>query len=284
MTICTGAPAELHALQYVEGTLSEFEVERFEEHYFDCPVCLQHLQAIQSVAQELANQPIVPIQAPPTTPLAWPVRVWTMGAVAALLLIGVVTFKRLESRPAQPTVAQSQPKSIPKAESVTQPTPASAQTVRVSQLADLTLPSYFASNLRGDSPDIHFETGMKEYASGNCRSAITALTQVPPDSWEARTAQLYAGACQMRLGNFAPASTLLRKVADAGESPQQEAALYVLAQIALANNDSTTAHMYLLRTISQRGDFEKRARAQEQQMAKLIGQNRPTNTKNPATN
>jgi anti-sigma factor RsiW len=39
MRACTGAPAELHALQYVEGTLPEFEVERFEEHYFDCPVC-----------------------------------------------------------------------------------------------------------------------------------------------------------------------------------------------------------------------------------------------------
>lgn len=283
MTICRGAPAELHALQYVEGTLSEFEVERFEEHFFDCPACLQHLQAIQAVAQELAHRPIVPIQAPPRTPLAWPVRVWTVGAIAALLLIGVYTFKSLESRPAQPAVAQSQPKSLPQAESTAQTAAASAQPVRVSQLADLTLPAYFAPNLRGESLDARFEAGMKEYANGNCRGAIAVLAQLPVKSGEARAGQFYDGACQMRLGDFSLASELLHKVADAGDSPQQEAALYLLAQIALAGNDTAAAHAYLLRTISLRGDYEGRARKQEQGIAKLIGQNQSAEAKNPAT-
>jgi hypothetical protein len=277
MTICTGAPAELHALQYVEGTLSEFEVERFEEHYFDCPVCLQHVQAIQAVAQEIASQPIVPIHASPRLPLAWPARVWAMGAIAALLLISVFTFKSLESRPEQPTVAQSQPKSSPQAE------PASAQPIHVSQLADLTLPTYFKPNLRGESLDARFEAGMVEYAKGNCRGAIADLSLIPAESAEARAGQFYSGACQMHLGNLAAASALLHKVADAGDSAQQEAALYVLAQIALANNDVASAHAYLLHTVSLRGDFESRAREQEQQMAKLINQNQPADAKAPAT-
>jgi len=44
-----------------------------------------------------------------------------------------------------------------------------------------------------------------------------------------------------------------------GDSPQQEAALYYLAQIALVHNDPTTARHYLARTIALRGDFERRA-------------------------
>jgi predicted Zn-dependent protease len=148
-------------------------------------------------------------------------------------------------------------------------------------LADLTLPAFLAPNLRGESLDARFEAGMKEYANGNCRSAITALAQFPAESVEARAAQFYSGACQMRLGDFASASGLLRKVADGGDSPQQEAALYYLAQIALAGNDPATAHAYLLRTISLRGDLEGRAREQDRQIAKLIGQERQTKGENP---
>ncbi|HEY1254376.1 MAG TPA: zf-HC2 domain-containing protein, partial [Terracidiphilus sp.] len=186
MIVCGGTPAELHALQYVEGTLSEFEAARFEEHFFGCPVCLRHLQAIQAVAQELARQPIAPIQAPPRTPLAWPVRVWAMGAIAALLLIGVSTYMSLESKPAHLTVAQSQPKPIPQAESAH----AFTQPVHLSQLADLTLPSYVAPNLRGESLNGRFETGMRAYANGNCRAAIEDLSRIPAESAEARAAQL----------------------------------------------------------------------------------------------
>jgi len=45
-------------------------------------------------------------------------------------------------------------------------------------LADLMLPAYSAPNLRSESLDARFEAGMKEYASGNCRGAITALEEI----------------------------------------------------------------------------------------------------------
>jgi hypothetical protein len=153
--------------------------------------------------------------------------------------------------------------------------------VHFSQLADLALPPYLASNLRGESKDARFEAGMKEYANGNCRGALVALSQVPAESTEARAAKFYSGACQMRLGDFASATGVLRKIADAGDSPQQEAALYGLAQIALAGNYPATAHAYLLRTISLRGDLEQRAREQDRQIAKLIGQERQAKGENP---
>jgi hypothetical protein len=268
-------------LQYVEGTLPEFEVERFEEHYFDCPICLTHLQAIQAVGRELARQPVAPVQAErPKIWLAWPAWSWAAGAAAALLLLSVFTYRSIESRPAQPTVSQSRPKSLPQAESAAQPAYPSPAPVHLSQLADLTLPAFVAPNLRGDGLDTQFEAGMKEYANGNCRGAFAALSQVPAVSAEARAAEFYSGACQMRLGDFASASGLLSKVANDGDSPQQEAALYGLAQIALAGNDPATAHAYLLRTISLRGDLERRAREQDQRIAELTGRDQPAKRKN----
>lgn len=58
------------------------------------------------------------------------------------------------------------------------------------------------------------------------------------------------------------ATGTLHAVAGAGDSPQQEAALYYLAQLALAREDGPAARKYLKQTIALRGDFEKRARAE----------------------
>jgi hypothetical protein len=276
MTICNGAPAEHFALGYVEGTLPEVEAERFEEHYFDCPVCLKHLQTIQTMAQSLAQQSVATIEQPRLKmPIAWPVWAWSGGAVAALLLVSIFTYKSLEPKLAQPTVAQSELKSLPQAATSSQPVRASAAAVHLSQLADLTLPVYVVPNLRGDGSDANFETGMREYAAGNCQDAIVTLRQVAEQSAEAHAAEFYSGACQMRLGDFPAATRGLRKIADSGDSPQQEAALYILAQIALAGNDPVAAHMYLERTIALRGDLEQRARQQDRQVAELIAMSNP---------
>jgi hypothetical protein len=282
MMICTGSLADLKALPYVEGTLPASEVEQFEEHFFDCPACLVRLQAIQAVGRELARNPVASRREPePRIRLGWPTWLWTAGAIAAVLLVCVFTYESLEARLAKPTVAQGPPKSIPQMQTAAQPAQPTATPVRISQLADMTLPVYSLPNLRGESLDAHFEAGMKEYAAGNCRGAIKALAMVPGESSEGRVAEFYSGACQRRMGNLASASQLLRKVADAGDSPQQEAALYSLAQIALTDNDPVTAHRYLLRTISLRGDLEQRARGQERRLTELIAQDKEAKGKNP---
>ncbi|MGD0941737.1 MAG: tetratricopeptide repeat protein [Terracidiphilus sp.] len=287
MTNCIGTFAERYAVPYIEGTLPEFEVERFEEHYFDCPVCLAHLQAIQAVSQELARQPVtVPAQPHRKMPLTWTRAMWTAGAAAALLLVSFLSYKGLESKPGRSTDLQSQQKSLPQEAPHAQQSATPVVPLRVSQLADFASPAFVASSLRGENPDAGFEAGMKEYSAGDYRRALTILSKVPAESAEARAARFYSGVCQMRLGNYASASELLRNVADAGDSPQQEAALYELAQIALAENDPVAAHAYLNRTISLRGDFEQRAREQGRRIAKLTeqdSQERPLQRPKPET-
>jgi TolA-binding protein len=166
-----------------------------------------------------------------------------------MLLITVVGYHTLAHRPG---VAVSPGSGAPgKSEN-----PASAA---VSQLADLTLPAFAGSSLRGAGEDKSYTAGMKAYASGDCATAVVQLARVPAQNADAPSAQFYSGVCQMKLNQLDTAATTLGRVASRGDSPQQEAALYYLAQIALLRDDAAAARQKLDRVISLHGDFEQRA-------------------------
>ena len=112
---------------------------------------------------------------------------------------------------------------------------------------------------------------MKAYTAGDCRSALYILSRVPASSSNALAAQFYSGVCQMHLDNLPAATVTLRHVAAAGDSPQQEAAFYYLAQIALARNDAPSARQNLDRTLALHGEFEQRARRQSAALAAAAG-------------
>jgi uncharacterized protein HemY len=103
---------------------------------------------------------------------------------------------------------------------------------------------------------------MKAYARKDCPSAVRDLAQVPANDEDSLAARFFNGVCQMRDGDLGAASRSLESVANAGDSPQQEAALYYLAQVALERNDADAARRYLAHTVSLHGDFESRARAE----------------------
>jgi anti-sigma factor RsiW len=258
MTNCRGTPAEHFAEAYITGTLPEAEASEFEEHYFDCPECLAQVEAIQTAAQTLARLPRKPMR----KPIPWPVRLAGLGAIAAALMVGYFALR--PSRPVQPGTAK-----VPAVPLLANPqtTPQKAaqrqlQSTEVAQLADLTLPPFRAPNLRGGSGDPHFEAGMRAYASGDCARGIKSLSLVPADDADAVAAHFYRGVCQVHLGDLEGGSASLRAVANHGDSPQQEAAFYYLAQVELAGNDGVAARRTLMRTIALRGDFERRAQLQ----------------------
>jgi tetratricopeptide (TPR) repeat protein len=275
MTNCTGAPAEQWLESYLQGTLPEAEAAKFEEHYFDCPVCLAQVEALQAVAHQLAGQP----RKTSKTVISWPIRAGALGAIAALLVLGFLGFQAWHKAP-PPTVATGPVVVAPPSSPSLHPAPPTLASTAASKLADLALPAFTAPNLRGESQNASFEAGMKDYAGGNCRGAIASLEQVPAENAAARAAEFYSGACQMHIGNLTGAATLLRKVAEVGDSPQQEAALYELAQIALADNDLATAHRYLLHATLLRGDLERKAREQDRRVTVLIGQDSQAPGKN----
>jgi anti-sigma factor RsiW len=258
MTKCTKKPADEFLESYLLGTLPEDEAQTFEEHYFDCPDCLSQVEALQAASRQLHLAPRRGLR--PT--LAWPYRVAALGAIAALLLIAFVVLHG--KRPPQPTMAHS-PVTAPPAEPAPSK-PAGPASLSVAQLADLALPPFRGANLRGESEDSHFTAGMKNYAERDCAHAVTALSQVPVEDQDSVAARFFSGVCRMHQGDLSGASKSLRAVAEAGDSPQQEAALYYLAQTSLASNDAAAARRYLGRTVALRGDFERRARAQLAQL------------------
>jgi len=257
MTNCTGSPAEQWLEAYLQGTMPEAEAVRFEEHYFDCPVCLAQVEALQAAMRALGAQPLKARK----PPIAWPVRAAALSAIAALLVMGFFATRAI-LHPGQSTVATGPAVSSPQPHPALQAPAPSLTSSALSNLADLALPAFQMHNLRESSGDPHFDAGMKAYRANDCTAAVKTLTRVPEQDADALNAQFYAGVCQMHMDQFAAASKALRAIAVNTDCPQQEAAIYYLAQIALARNDGAAAHRYLARTTALHGDFERRARAE----------------------
>ena len=263
MSNCIGAPADKWLERYVEGTLPEEESQQFELHYFDCPVCLGQLQALQAVREQLRLHP-APISKRPKI-LSWPALSWGLIGVAAALLVAAFNSQILgyiEGKHAQN--AGITIKSAPPAK----PAEPGNTGIQLAQLADLRPPSYHAPTLRGESRQGAFEDGMIQYAAGNCKGAIARLGDVAQGSPDVPSALFYVGVCRMQMGDLASAAATLRRVAAAGDSPVQESALYYLAQIALARNDLATAQTTLNQVIALHGDFEDKAKAQLNKLPK----------------
>ena len=248
MTDCIEAPAREWLERYVEGTLPEGESQSFEEHYFDCPACLSELQAIQAAQIQLKEHPVT--ARPRTRILHWPFML-SAGALAAALIVGLLTFNimRRSSAPGPSSAAVQPP----------QPARSSQQ---IAQLADLRLPPYRETILRGTAEDSVFARGMRQYASGACALSIRTLAHVKARSAYSRAAQFYSGVCAMKIGDYPAAENLLHSVASGADSPQQEWAWYYLAQIALVRSDVTGARQNLDQVIALHGDLESQAQKQ----------------------
>ena len=295
MSPCNGLPAEKNALAYIEGSLSEAESIRFEEHYFQCPVCLAQVQALDAACEELEQHPV---QTPAATTkrafrlnsriqsLLSPQYAWGLLALSLILLVSIIVTIRsgyfnLPSQnatsvtPKAPTVQNGQAGKAEKLQATVSP-----GRIHSEQLADLILPGFTESTLRGKSLDINFADGMTAYSAGDCRKALVSLAKVPATQKQSPAAHLYSGACQMKLGNYAAANKELRVVVGAGDTPQLESALYELAQTLLAQDDPSAAHQFLRKTIALHGDLEAKAREEDGKVVELLNQNHnqdPTN-------
>ena len=268
-----------------EGKPVSPEVER---HAIACSSCAAELEDFRQFVAQLAATPRTP--AAPRAPVypppvararidRWRSRPIWYGVAAAVLLAavgGVCWQATLHVSPAQDPEAGIDEGNAPKSPTSSTNAPAQPAVTAgesapdkvpsltdsdLSKLADMTLPPFSTKTLRGQE-EPHFEAGMKAYASLDCRTAAIALTEVPAQDERAVAARLYTGVCQMHDGDLASAAQSLRGVANAGDSPQQEAALYYLAQIDLLGNNVTGARDYLAQAIKLHGEFEARARSE----------------------
>jgi anti-sigma factor RsiW len=262
IAVCNGERAEEVAEAYLLGTLSMFEMERFEEHYFECPACFAHLQALQSVQQELISRPS-PVA---VSPMRLRRRLLALGAIAAAVAAGFISFHRMRENLAHPS-----PTAVAQQAAPAMTAPAAANTkenppVNVASLADLSLPPYIAGSVRSGEVEGPFQAGMRSYTAGNCAKALPQLKSVPAKDENAVAAQLYAGACELSAHETGAAVSDFKQVIVAGDTPQFEAAYYYLAQSMLLEGKTQAARECLAKTIALQGDFEQRARIQLAQL------------------
>ncbi len=257
MSVCTGSPAEENMERYLKGTLPELQARSFEEHFFECPTCLAHLEALEAVTVKLATAPAAkPRQLRPKTPVLWPY--YIAEAIAAMVVLGLLAMgglrlMRRESGAAAAT-RHRELASILK--------PPTATTSALALLADTSLPPFEMSHLRGAGGNPAFAAGMQAYARHDCPGALPLLSQVARDDADYLSARLYTGLCQGQLKQWVSATDTLKGVAYKGDSPQQEAAFYYLAQAEMSRDNAANAEQDLVRTIVLHGDFEHRATAE----------------------
>jgi hypothetical protein len=77
--------------RYVRNTLRGAERQSFEEHFLDCPQCLEQLEIASSLRQAIRESAVEAVAAPPVARRRWYVLGWLQAAAAACLVITMAT-------------------------------------------------------------------------------------------------------------------------------------------------------------------------------------------------
>jgi len=78
--------------RYVRNTLRGAERQSFEEHFLDCPQCLEQLEIASSLRQAVRESAVEAVTAPAVTrPGPWYVLGWVQAAAAACLVVAMAT-------------------------------------------------------------------------------------------------------------------------------------------------------------------------------------------------
>ena len=228
------------AERYVLGQLGDREQAAFEDHYFDCAACLEHVRALQDVREEL-SAPTAAVR-----PRRWPRTVAAIAAAAALVL-AVRVGQQMWTEPVLP------PSSAPRPDIVLPAPP--AQTT-------IALPPYTPPRLRGVPSEAQrlFEAAMVSYRAGNCAAATPGLQRALEADGSVIRARFYLAACDLHENRVTEGVTNLRSVIDAGESPYLEDAHFLLAQARMQQGDLAAAREELRQVIALKGDRLEEAR------------------------
>lgn len=282
MSDCTGTQAQEFGLAYVDGTLDEAQANHFEQHYFEWQLCHEQVRSLIALRDELhersAQSPAHEAKRKSIFRLSQ--YAWLVAGACLLIVAGVFLYHGHQLNNESSDLAVNGAAPAPGHTSTAQTGPANATApakveqksstvVDVTQLADLVMPVYSPHTLRGENVDAKMTSGMAAYQRGDYGTAAAELGQVRAGSEDSRAAHFYRGVSQLHIGELDAAHATLLTVAYAGESPEQEGALYALAQVALAQNNPTLAQSYLAKTIALQGALEKKAREQSARLATL---------------
>lgn len=259
---------------YVRGKLDDRQSRALEEHFFECPACLERVEVLQAIAGVLS-----PAAARRANVLPW--RSWQPAAVLASLAAAVVLLVVLRPELPLPTAPRPRATEAPPGPT-TPPQPdhvATAPDYR--DLAAISPPRYQPSSLRGRGASPELEAAMNRYASGDYAGAAAALDAVLRREPTHLQALFYGGVSALLAGRHEDGVARLQKVIAAGDTPYLEEARFYLAKAYLQRGDVEAAERELERVIALRGDLEVTARelldrVRERRTAAAAASARPT--------
>ena len=244
--------------RYLLGQLSESEQEAFEQHYFECPRCLEELETYRALRDELSRR-AAEIRAEPArapAPLVWRWAPAVAGAAAAVALI-VWLWPRPAPPGPTPPVAQAQP--------------AVSLDAALVELAKVEPPAYTPVILRGatDEAGRRFRDAMTHYQKGDYAAALPGLRQAAWLDPARPDVHFYLGACYLLTGADKEAIASLKSAVGLGDTPYLEDARLYLAKAYLRTRDLAAARGELEQVVRLASDREEEARRLLEQLEAL---------------
>lgn len=264
---CDSIVRDETAERYLMGQLRETEQAAYEQHYFECARCFAELSRLQAVREVLREHPPlldpIPIARRPRArrACAW----WPAVAVLAATVTGVVVLLRQGQGPERsaqsPVAAPLDPGAASQpgpATAITAPAPGDDAGERPSvsvparsvdakavlkRLARVDPPHYMPRVLRGpaDEPSLRFHDGMRAYATGDYRRAVTELERAAAlDSGRSDVA-FYLGVSRLMNGETDAAVAELRHTVELGDPEFLGDAHLVLAKAYLGGAEIQAA-------------------------------------------
>jgi tetratricopeptide (TPR) repeat protein len=235
------------AERYLLGQLEPADHEAFEQHYFECPRCFEHLQTHLVLCTEL-NRSVAAIRSEPVQrPIIWQ---WfrASAVLAVVLAVAMATWRwrqlHFSARNAEPGQSQSASTQIGnnyKTDLKTSAAAIDSRNAALLALAAVEPPVYTRVLLRGEGEEEKFEVAMRRYEKGDYGGAVSGLQgalKLDPDATEAR---FYLGISYLLTGQTDSAIENLRQVVSEGNSIYAESAHFYLAKAFIRKNNLASA-------------------------------------------
>jgi hypothetical protein len=280
--------------QYVLGRLMGADLQAFEEHLLECPRCLDALQTMSALRDELRRQRAAILIEPSEARFGSRSKI---AAIAAALVVaaslGVWRMRTARPSPSASPVAAPPATVIAKAPVAPKTSGPEASGARAAgaqvgphagatrtaaapdliALARIEPPQYIPFRVRGadDTASADFDRGMIDYANANYGEAARQLQvaqSVHPD--DAAT-NFFLGVSLMMIDDAGAAAEALHRTIQLGDSPFRQVASLDLAKALIRQGNVDGARQELNRTIKYRGSHAAEARRLGQQLRKIAG-------------
>jgi tetratricopeptide (TPR) repeat protein len=253
--------------RYLSGELSDAERQAFEDHYFGCADCFEHLK----IARALQENGISTESRLSTPKYFWErvSSVWLPVAAVAVLAAAALywtTLRTLTGAPQGRSTGQATTRGVPAG--------AKSQEERdaiVAQLSQVEPPPYAPKRLReaGNVGREQFDQAMRLYLQGNYGAAIEGLQKAARLAPDAVDVNFYLGACYLLTHQPKAAIDALRKAISPDYPDYAEQAHYYLAKAYLQGHNIQSAGAELEFTLEFGGERKGDAERLKQQLDKL---------------